>query len=383
VRSLRLPEKPAARSSPGAWIPWLLCVALAGAAGYFAYNTYFVEKPSQPDPKDSVESGTARQTNGGSSTTPAGKVALVAGGYVIPVRRVVVSPKVGGEVIELLHLNGREIREGDYVKKGQWLARLDRTKYDFELRRAEAMVEQARAEYDKLRAGNRPEEKKQAEMALREAEHSREQLSDELTRLRRSRSTSTPEEIYRVESRLSQAEAKVEQLRQANFLMQKGWREEEIEKAKQAYEHAKAQRDNAKYDLDNTEVVAPISGTILIKRAEVGNTVRPEAFSNGLSASLCEMADLSQLEVDVDISERDLNAVFEGQECEVRTEAPMLMDKPYKGKVVRRWPEANRSKASVPVRVSIEVPPDDRHLRPEMRARVTFLNKDKEKLAAR
>ncbi|HXG08915.1 MAG TPA: efflux RND transporter periplasmic adaptor subunit [Gemmataceae bacterium] len=369
VRSLRLPEHQTRTAPSSAWLPWALCVLLAGASAFLGYRAYFAAPVAEAEKPAGPQLTVAEPTS--PLTKPSGRVALVAGGYIIPVQRVQVSPKVGGEVVKLY------IEEGQYVEKGQPLAELDRTKYEFEYNRLAALAEQARAEWEKLKNGNRPEERKQAEAALREAELLREQLRDELSRLHRSRTAAAAEEIVRVESRLSQAEAKVEQLRQAYILMEKGWREEEIAKAESAYKHAVAQRDSAKYDLDCTTVVAPISGTILVKRAEVGNTVRPEAFSNGLSASLCDMADLTKLEVDVDVSERDLNAVFKGQECEIRTEAPS--DTVYRGRVVRLMPEANRSKASVSVRVQIDVPPGDTHLRPEMRARVTFLAREKDK----
>jgi len=160
-----------------------------------------------------------------------------------------------------------------------------------------------------------------------------------------------------------------------NKMMQDGFRQEDIDEARHAYQYAVAQEANAKYDLDCTDIQAPVTGIILVKRAEVGNTVRPEAFSNGLSASLCDMADLKEMEVDVDVSERDLNRVFVNQKCEIRTEA--FPDVVYRGQVARLMPEANRSKASVSVRVSIAVPNDDTLLRPEMRARVTFLAKEK------
>src|SRR5581483_9846783 len=158
----------------------------------------------------------------------------------------------------------------------------------------------------------------------------------------------------RAASRLLQAKHKVEQLTQVHNMMEAGSRKEDREKAKAAYLLACAQRDSAKYDLDNTEVRAPISGRILKKQAEVGNTVRPEAFSNGLSASLCEMADVRDLEVDVDVSERDLEQVYPGQKCEIRTEA--FPNKVYPGHVSRLMPEAIRSKASVSVRVHIDIP---------------------------
>lgn len=359
VRSLRLPEKavteaPARRS----WLPWVLCAVLAGVVVYLQFRS--VARPAEEDMRVQAPAADAREPE-----APAGRVALEAGGYVIPVHRVQVSPKVGGEVEALF------IDEGQYVKKGQRLAKLDPSKYLFEYRRTAALADQAKADYEKMLAGNRDEEKRQAAAALREASELRDQIRDQLRRLKRA-TTASAEELYRVESQLSAAEFKVEQLRQADKLMREGFRKEEIEKAKQTYLLAVAQRDNAKYDLDNTEVLSPVSGVILTKHAEVGNTVRPEAFSNGLSASLCDMADLKELEVDVDVSERDLVRVFKGQKCEVRTEA--FPEQVHQGYVSRLMPEADKSKASVSVRVRIDpVPADTTVLRPQMRARVAFL----------
>ena len=75
----------------------------------------------------------------------------------------------------------------------------------------------------------------------------------------------------------------------------------------------------AEWRLGNCTIRAPISGTILKKNAEEGNIVNPIAF-NG-SFSLCEMADLADLEVDLNIQERDISAVKVGQKCRVRAEA--------------------------------------------------------------
>jgi multidrug resistance efflux pump len=303
-------------------------------------------------------------------TTPGiGKAALTAGGYIVPYRKVQVSPKVGGQIVELL------IEEGKFVEKDALLARLDRTKYAYEERRTRALMEQAQAKLEKLRAGGREEEKKRAEAALREAEALRDQLRDEAVRLRHSVPATTPDELVKIESRVRQAEARVEMLRQEVKMMQRG-RDEDIAAAAAEYEHAKVQWENAAYDLENTEVRAPVHGVILAKLAEIGDTVRPESFGQGLSASLCRMADLKTLEVDVDVSERDLEQVYVGQPCELYAEA--FPNRIYKGKVARLMPESNRSKASVPVRVAIEVPDNDQILRPEMRARVAFLNKAKE-----
>src|SRR5262249_5823615 len=73
---------------------------------------------------------------------------------------------------------------------------------------------------------------------------------------------------------------------------------------------AKADLNKAQWNLDNCTVRAPISGTILTKKAEKGNIVNPVAFN--VSANLCDMADLSDLEVDLSIQERDVAQVVKG-----------------------------------------------------------------------
>src|SRR4029077_11097357 len=159
VRSLRLPEYSTARSPARApWLPWVLCALFAVLSGYLGLQSFRTDAET-PVAKDEPASAADSAGRSGSAA-PVGRVALEAGGYVIPVHRVQVAPKVGGEVVELF------IEEGQFVKKGQVLARLDRSKYEYEYRRTVAQAEQAKAEYDKLQHGNRPEERRQAEAAL-------------------------------------------------------------------------------------------------------------------------------------------------------------------------------------------------------------------------
>jgi len=86
------------------------------------------------------------------------------------------------------------------------------------------------------------------------------------------------------------------------------------------------------------------------------------------------MADLSDLEVDLNIQERDISVVKVGQKCRVRAEA--YSDRIYEGHVDRLMPIADRAKGAIPVRVKIRIPPEEEgvYLKPEMGAIVTFLN---------
>ena len=151
-------------------------------------------------------------------------------------------------------------------------------------------------------------------------------------------------------------------------------------------EQAKADLRKAQWRKDNTIIVAPINGIVLTKKTEEGNIVNPSAFSNGLSASLCEMADLLDLEVDLSIAERDIARLKVNQDCRVRAEA--FPERIYKGRISRIMPTGDRSKASVSVRVKVQFPAYDtdgkamkmdtqgQYLRPDMGAIVTFLNRE-------
>ena len=369
VRSLRLPDQ-AARPPAPSRLPWLLCLVLAGTTGYLGYRAATAPQPSADDtPAPTVADNTA--SPGGTAAPASDSRGMTSGGFIIPVRRVQVSPKVGGQAVHMY------FQEGDFVKKGQVLAEIDPVKYRYAYERMKAAAAQARAEYLRAKNGWRKEERAQAKHSWEEAEENVTQLRDELERLRRARNAASAEDLVKGESRMLQAVLKARQLKDVHEMMEDGTRQEDIDKAKAAWENAVAMRDDMKYDLDNTEVRAPVDGTILKKYAEEGNMVRPEAFSNGLSASLYDMANLKELEVDIDVPERDIEMVHKGQRCEVWPEA--FPKKIYGGYVSRLMPEATRSKASVFVRVRIEIPDDDNLLRPEMRARVRFLKEEPKK----
>jgi multidrug resistance efflux pump len=154
--------------------------------------------------------------------------------------------------------------------------------------------------------------------------------------------------------------------------MREGPRKERIEMAKAAVLQSEANLAKSLWRLDNCTLRAPISGTILKKNAEEGNLVNPVAFSG--STSVCDIADLSDLEIDLNIQERDVSKVHVDQECEVRSEA--FPKRVYKGKVSRLMPIADRAKGAVPVRVAVRVPEEEEgvYLKPEMSAIVVFFN---------
>ncbi len=299
---------------------------------------------------------------------PKGEIALESKGYIVPAHQILVSPKVSGMIMSL------DVEEGKRVTKGDVLAVLESTDYEADVARAKATVRMHQERLRELENGNRPEEIKQAEAELGEAEATLVQLTAEFKRstdLRKNNSI-TAQQYELAESQYKAMQQKVQRLTQALALMRLGERVERIEVAKAELAQAQADLVKSEWRLGNCTIRAPISGTILKRNAEEGNIVNPIAF-NG-SFSLCEMADLSDLEVDLNIQERDISAIQAGQKCRVRAEA--WPDRVYEGVVDRLMPIADRAKGAVPVRVKIAIPADEEgiYLKPEMGAIVTFLN---------
>ncbi|MBU6402486.1 MAG: efflux RND transporter periplasmic adaptor subunit, partial [Verrucomicrobia bacterium] len=124
--------------------------------------------------------------------------------------------------------------------------------------------------------------------------------------------------------------------------------------------------------LDWTVIRSPINGVVLERLVEPNELVVPQSFggTRGPSTALISLADLNDLQVEVDLNEADLAKVSLGQQCRIIPEA--YPDKVFSGYVVERAPEANRQKGTLQVKVQIRNP--NRFLTPELTARVDFLS---------
>jgi multidrug resistance efflux pump len=285
-----------------------------------------------------------------------------------------VSPKVGGLIKKLYFQEGDRVKGPDLKTgfKGQILVELEDDNYRFDRDRAKAALDEAERQMQVL-TQYRDREIEQAKFKLEEAEAQAIQLESDLRRSLRLRTgTNLAERDFEQAKSLYEAmERRVKQLRIDYELMQKGPRDINIQAAQARINQAKAELANREWQLDNCTVRAPISGTILSKTAEQGNIVNQ--LSLNLKGTICDMADLSDIEVDLTIQERDVAKVYKGQRCKVRSEAfPDRML--YDGEVSRLMPIADRAKGAVPVRVRVTVPKEEEglYLKPDMGVIVSF-----------
>lgn len=396
VKSLRLSSIPPGENIGRKIVSWMLGIVLLvtfvfGAGATFRWLFSPKAKPGASAASTDASEGKEKPaTPAAVSTTtsapierpqPAGTVGIKAEkgaiayeskGYIVPAHQILVSPKVGGMIVSL------NVEEGRRVTKGDVLAMLESTDYKADLDRSQAVVRLARERLRELETGNRPEEIHQAEEELAEAEAQLVQSDQQYRRdqdlKRRNNELVTDKELEESESRFRMQQKKVSRLGFALALMKLGPREERLAAARAELDQAIAEAAKAEWRYGNCTIRAPISGTILKKNAEEGNIVNPGAF-NG-SFSLCDLADLSDLEVDLSIQERDISRVFVGQKCSLSVDA--YPNRFYEGYVSRLMPIADRAKGAVPVRVKVIVPAEEEgvYLKPEMGAVVRFLKEE-------
>ncbi len=365
------------------WLPWLLCGILALAWAGVALRTY----RNAPAKTDTSEETTPTQSNTSApSTTPTvegGTVQLEVKGYLVPAQSIAVSPiEVQGRIIEL------NVIEGKLFEKGAVLARIDDAIFQASATEAAATLAAAKqrlaAAQQRWKAllpeSVREVEITQTEAELAEAEAAKVRAADDLKRLQMIGASAAARELIQATADNRTAIARVERLKATLQLLKEGPREEQkaaaqadVKAAEADVRAAEARVGQANWRLNNCIIRAPITGTVLTKKAELGNLVNPLAFS-ATSGSVCDIANLADMEVELEVSERDIAKLKEGQPCRVRADA--YPSKIYDAKLDRIMPIANRANSTVKVRVKVTLPEGEipgTFLKPEMGAVVSFL----------
>jgi RND family efflux transporter MFP subunit len=307
-------------SRRGWWIAASVLVALALVvlAGWKLFGSKAVE----------VHTATvATASSSGGSTS-----VLDATGYVVARRMATVSAKVTGKVREVL------IEEGQKVKEGQVLARLDPIDADAQRELANSQLAAARSQVDNA----------QAQLLAAEADASR--MSELVKRQLVSK------------SQYDQAIAQRDALRA------------QVHTAQRSANVAADQLQIADNGVENTVIRAPFDGVVIDKAAQPGEMISPVSAGGGsIRTGIGTIVDMDSLEVEVDVSEAYIGRVQPKMPVEAVLNA--YPDWKIPAEVIAIIPTADRAKATVKVRIAIKS--RDPRIVPDMGVRVSFLEQNK------
>ncbi|MGB7623040.1 MAG: efflux RND transporter periplasmic adaptor subunit [Terriglobia bacterium] len=295
-------------------------------------------------------------------------IILNAAGYIVAHHKINVNSKVTGRIAWI------GVEKGDKVKQDQVLVRLEDREFSAQVEQARGATDAAAARLKALETGSRPQE---IAGALHNLEQARANLVNAKATLDRTRDLVTQgvfthQQLDDAIGRYDSAKEQVSSLEKVYELVRIGPRQEDIDQARGQLVQARGQLSYAQTLLDATVIRAPVSGTILERTAEKGELVTSQFASGaegGPRGSVVTLADLNDLQVELDISQDDFAKLSPKQRGIVTTDA--YPDRKYDGVIDEISPEGNRQKATVQVKVKI-LSPDD-YLRPEMNAKVAFL----------
>ena len=257
---------------------------------------------------------------------------LDATGYVTARREATVSAQITGTVSEVL------IEEGDRVKAGQVLGRLDDTAQRAALAQAQAQWHSAQAllvQYEAQLAQSRRDVQRDEDLVKRNL------VSEQAVEQARTQ----------VDTQAAQVEAQHKQI-----------------------DVAGANVRAAQVQLDYCTVRAPFDGVVIAKAAQVGEIISPLSAGGGFTRTgIGTLVDMDSLEIEVDVNEAYINRVEPGQPVESVLNA--YPDWRIPSHVIAIIPTADRSKATVKVRIGLDV--KDPRIVPDMGARVSFLEQNK------
>ncbi|MBA4416681.1 MAG: efflux RND transporter periplasmic adaptor subunit [Syntrophus sp. (in: bacteria)] len=255
---------------------------------------------------------------------------LNASGYVVPQRKAAVASKITGRIVAL------NVEEGNRIKKGEIIARLENDDIAASGRQAAANLDVARFNLEQAKA----------------------EMNDAALAYGREKNLLAKE--FATKASYDTAEARYKKALAA------------VSGAEAVIRASAAALKVAEWSLEYTMIRAPFDGVVLTKNADVGDIVTPLGAAANAKASAVTIADLNSLMVEADVSESNLGKVKLGQPCEIQLDA--IPDTRFRAAVHMIVPTADRSKATVMVKVRF-IDKDARIL-PEMSAKVAFLSRE-------
>ncbi len=359
LKGLHIDRMQSSVSSRGSSVRWVGIVAVAALALGVAVWLY---ARTSVGPSVQVE----RVVRAQPVAIQEGSVVLNATGYIVAHHEIEVASKIIGKVAWI------GVEEGDRVQEGQPIVRLEDTEYRAQVEQAKGNYANLAARLTELEHGSRPQEIAEAKDNLSqvEADLSNAELTFGRRKVLLAEGVVSRQDFDAAQDNYRNLQAKVGSLQQTYDLEKIGPRQEEIEAMKGLVEQAKGVLAYDQEQLNNTVIRAPIEGTILARAVEQGEYVTNGFVGDrGAKGYVVTLADLKDLQVEIDISQNDFAKLHMRQNGIVTTDA--YPDRKYDGELAEISPKADRHKATVQVKVHILHP--DAYLRPDMNASVAFI----------
>ncbi len=358
LKSLRIERTARRPRQENGWIKWVILAVGAVVLISGAVWAYVKLNAATPVTVVRVQSPVAAADAGEQNV-------LSATGYIIAAHKIEVASKVVGRVAWI------GVEKGDKVKAGQVLVRLEDDEYRAQLEQSKGQLQNLEARLAELQNGSRPEEVAKSRADLNEAQADLQNYKITLDRTRSlvEQGVLSKQSLDDAQAKYDSSAARVNSLQRTLDLAVLGPRREQIDQVRGQIVQAKGSLEYAQTQLDNTLIKAPVTGTILDRNVEKGEFVTNGFVGDkGAKGYIVTMADLNDLKVELDISQNDFPKIGPRQKGIVTTDA--YPDRKYKGEISDVSPEADRSKATVQVKVRV-LNPDD-YLRPDMNATVNF-----------
>lgn len=309
------------------------------------------------------------QSAGANSALEPG-IILNATGYIVAAHKIQVASKVVGKVAWI------GVSKGDKVREGQVIVRLEDDEFRAQLAQARGQVANLQARLEELSNGSRPEEIAQAKANVDVTAADLENAKVNLNRVRQlsAEGVISKQALDDAQARYDSQVARVASLEKTFELVRIGPRREQIDAVRGQIAQARGAVQFYETQLKDTVIRAPVTGTILERAVEKGEFVTTSFVGErGAKGYVVSLADLNDLQVELDISQNDFAKLGPRQRGMVTTDA--FPDRKYEGYIKEISPEANRQKATVQVKVQVQRP--DNYLRPEMNASVAFYSDEK------
>lgn len=351
------------------WLGLLLLLIVAGALFLINEDKNSDSPPDIPWKTTPVKFGTL-------------KVKVTATGVVEPNFEVEVKSKASGEVLEF------PFEEGDTVKRDQLLLRLDKSDEDRNVARAQAELDSAMAKLRRAEIAlllQKSKYKTDLKTAESRVEESIANLKEAKDKLQRQRNLFKEKIVAQESLDIAETSYKVNQesLIQARALLMVAKdsvyditvKENEIDLAKADVTRAEITLAEANERLSETEIYAPITGTLIEKLVEQGQIISSGISNVSGGTPLSKVADLSRIFIIADVDETDIGSVRIGHPVSITTDA--FQGRTFKGKVTRIAPKGVVENSITLFKVKIEILGKGRKiLKPMMSANVDIISKE-------